>query len=79
MTREEMKAVDVCTVDQDKLKDIREIIVDETMPSEQRIKNYIEQVENPYCFRVGNVAVKVSFSDGGKSIEECLGHVLGSM
>ena len=71
MTLEEMKAVDVRTVDPETLVDIRTIHIDENLPKEERIRQYLEQVKNPYCFRVGDVVVKCSYSNDGVTLKDC--------
>lgn len=45
------------------LVDIRDITIDTSLPVEDRIKSYITQVKDPYCFRVGDVKVRVSYAD----------------
>lgn len=59
----EMAAVDIRSVNVEELVDITAI--DEHVPDEEqteRIRRFIQAVKNPYCFRVGNMAVKSSFS-----------------
>lgn len=70
MTLEEMKNVDVRTVDPDTLVDIRDIKIDENLPKEERIKEYLRQVKNPYCFKVGDMVVKCSYSNDGVTIRD---------
>lgn len=70
MTIEEMKNVDIRTVDSDTLVDVTTIKIDESLPKEERIKEYIRQVKNPYCFKVGDVVVKCSYSNDGVTLEE---------
>ena len=36
----------------------------------QEIKEYIRQVKNPYCFRVGDVVVKCSYSNDGVTLRD---------
>ena len=43
------------------LVDIRDVKIDKTLPTEERIKSYVKQIKNPYKFKVGDVIVKVSF------------------
>ena len=77
MTIEGMKAVDIQTVDPDTLVDITQISIDENLPKEQRIREYIRQVKNPYCYKVGDVIVKVRYSEtGNKSMNECFEKLL---
>ncbi len=67
-----MKQVDVCTVDRESLVDITKIQIDQNLPKEQRLEEFLKQVKNPYCYRCGKVVVKVSFSDTETTLEECL-------
>ena len=52
MTVEEMKAVDIRTVSRDDLVDIRDVVIDQEAPKEERIKSFLRQIRNPYCFKV---------------------------
>lgn len=67
---EEMRAVDVKSVDRNSLVDLQEIKIDHNKPIEQRIREFVSQVKNPYCFKVGDVVVKVAFNPEGLSFEE---------
>ena len=70
MTLEEMKSVDVRMVDRDSLVDVTQICIDEKLPKEERLKEFVRQVKNPYCFRVGQVVVKNVYSGDGVSLRE---------
>ena len=70
MTIEEMKSIDVRTVDTDTLVDISDVEVDESLPKDERIREYIRQVKNPYCFKVGDVVVKCSYSNDGVTLRD---------
>lgn len=54
------------------LVDIRDIVVDKKQPIENRILSFVEQVKNPYFFKVGNIAVKVNFNNNNASLQERL-------
>ena len=70
MSLEEMKNVDVRTVDRDSLVDINTIVIDESLSKEERAAEFLRQIKNPYCFRVGKVVVKNVYSNDGVSLEE---------
>ena len=70
MSIEEMKNVDVRTVDRDRLVDINEIEIDDSLPPKERAAEFLRQIKNPYCFRVGTVVVKNVYSDDGVSLQE---------
>lgn len=69
---EQMKNVDITKVDKDSLVDITEIYLDENLDQVERIERFIDQVKNPYAFRVGNVAVKVEYTPDGPPLSKCL-------
>ena len=70
MTVEEIKAVDIRTVDPETLVDVTTIIIDENLSKEERVKEYLRQVKNPYCFKVGDVVVKCSYSNDGVTLKD---------
>ena len=70
MTIEEMKAIDVRTVDPETLVDVTKIKIDENLSKEERVAEFLRQVKNPYCFRVGNMVVKNVYSNDGVSLRE---------
>ena len=69
---QEMAAVDIRTVDPTELKDITDVKIRKELPREERLKDYIQQIGNPYCYRSHGVTVKISFA-GDRTLEECLG------
>lgn len=74
MTVEEMKAVDIRSVSRDDLVDIRDVVIDQDAPKEERIKSFLRQIKNPYCFKVGNVVVKTTFADTDVTLDDRLEH-----
>ena len=69
---EEMRNIDVRTVNPATLRDIEDVTDDTSLPKAERLKSYIEQIGNPYCYRHGKYVVKVSYSNSGKTMEDCL-------
>ena len=76
MTIEEMKDVDVRTVDRDALADISGMEIDMSLPREERCRQFLEKVRNPYCYKVGDVVVKVRFADTDKTLDDRLEHYI---
>ena len=74
-----MKDVDIRTVDKADLVDIRDVRIDTGRPVRERMEDYIRQVHNPYCVKVGDAAVKVSFSGNGGSFEDRFEQMLAAM
>lgn len=38
----------------------------------ERICSYIDLVKNPYCYKVGNIVVKVDYTGGTLSLEDLI-------
>lgn len=51
--------------------DIATVKIDSTLDKEERIADYIQQIKNPYIFKVNGMTVKISFS-GKRKLEECI-------
>ena len=65
-----MAAVDIRTVNAEELVDITALEEDYSdKESADRARYFIQAVKNPYCFRVGEMAVKSSFS-GNVSLQQ---------
>lgn len=64
---EDMSHIKIKDVAPNLLQDILTVEVSGETAS-QRLESYLDQVGNPYCFRVGNTPVQISF----KSCEETL-------
>ena len=74
-----MKNVDIRTVDPTTLVDIRDVKIDKNLPQSERIRDFIRQIKNPYCYKCGKAIVKVSFSDSTATLEDRLEHYLNSL
>jgi len=72
MTLEHMRNTDVRTVDPAGLVDIRKVTVNTSLPRDERLLDYLEQIKNPYCFKCGKTVVKVSFADTEATLEDRL-------
>lgn len=67
---QEMKIADIMEIDRKELADIMQIEIDEKKPIEERIRDYIEQVGNPYIVKVGEYVVQFKYMDCKKSMEQ---------
>ncbi len=58
----------------DSLTDIRSIGIDITAAREERLRSFVEQIKNPYLFKVGNTVVRVNFC-GDKDFSSLLADI----
>lgn len=63
----------------DSLVDIRDVKIDRSMSVEDRMKSYVEQIKNPYMFKVGNTLVRVSYANTQATINDNFVNLLASM
>lgn len=61
------------------LVDIRDVKIDRSKPVEERMKSYVEQIKNPYLFKVGNTIVRVSYANTQATINDNFVSLLASM
>lgn len=61
------------------LVDIRDVKIDRSLPMEERVKSYVEQVKNPYMFKVGNTVVRVSYADTNKTMNDNFVNMIAAM
>lgn len=67
---EEMKNMDIRTVDKNKLVDLNTVVIDKSRPIAERVASFVQQIQNPYCFRVGDMAVKVVYQEEGPTFQQ---------
>lgn len=65
--------------DIDSLVDIKDVHIDPQLPQNERVKEFVRQIKDPYCFRDGNVIVKISFADTQITLEERLESFFSSL
>ncbi len=66
----ELADVNIESVNKEDLVDAGSFIFDTTVPMEQRAEKVIAAVKNPYCFRVGEMGVKLEFSEDAPSLQD---------
>jgi lysozyme family protein len=59
-------------IDRESLVDIQDISIDTTLPKEERMRDFIRQVKNPYLYRYGKYVVKIAFSETDITLEQRL-------
>ena len=47
----------------DDLVDIRDVKIDPSLPVEEKMRSYIQQIKNPCLYRYGDIIVRVSFAN----------------
>ena len=63
-----MSDVDIMQADRDALVDIRDIHIDSGKPVETKIREYMEQVHDPFLVKYGDYVIKINYADTEKSM-----------
>ena len=61
------------------LVDIDSVTIDTSLPIEERVKHYVEQVKTPYRFRAGNVIVNIEHKNNGLKLDNAIAAYLSSI
>lgn len=69
---ENMSKMSFDEIKKEDLTDINDIRIDRSLKPEERIMSYLSQVKNPYFLKKNGVAIKISFSDSGKTFQQCM-------
>ncbi|MDR1701856.1 MAG: hypothetical protein LBR56_03660 [Sporomusaceae bacterium] len=67
-----LAAVNIETVNKEDLVDVSGFTFDNAVPQEQRAARVLAMVKNPYCFRVGDLGVKLEFSEDAPALQDKL-------
>ena len=73
---EAMKSIDPRTVGRSTLMQRSSVRLDPSAPREERLRDFIQQIKNPYCYLDGKTVVKISFTNTATTIEDCLENYL---
>ena len=77
MKSKNRKQTESSLIDRHSLYDIRDIKVDKSLPPSERIQKYLDEVEDPYHFMVGDTKVAIRFT-GERSLNACVAGTLNA-
>ena len=61
------------------IKDINDLNIDSSLPKKERIKSYLEQMENPYVYEDNGTTVRLRFADTNESLTDRILSVANTM
>lgn len=65
-----LRETQITEVNKEDLVSLEDVDIDQTLPHEDRLTSFIEQIKNPYCFVVDGTIVKVTFSNSQESFTD---------
>ena len=63
----QMRNRDIRTIEQHELQELPRDAVEHGLPQEERLKNLLNKVGNPYCYLDNGIIVKLNFAPRGSS------------
>ena len=63
----QMESRDIRTIEQHELQELPQDAVEHGLPQEERLKNLLDKVRNPYCYLDNGIIVKLNFAPRGSS------------
>lgn len=66
-------------IDINEVDEITDIKVSKRKSSKDRILDFLNEVKNPYVFKLNGKLIKIGFSETNKTADECLTNVLKSL
>lgn len=62
----------------EKLRDINDVVIDRSLPVMERIISFIQQIGDPYFFKVGDTPVRVKFTKNANTFQESVEHLISN-
>ncbi len=62
--------MDIGKTDTKHLVDINALKFDNSLSKEKRISYIIKELQNPFCFRCGNMGIQIEFDDNAPPMDE---------
>ena len=75
----QMQEIEITDIDTSTLVNIENVKTDDSLPDDERLKSYLEQIRNPYCFICGDTPVRVRFVAPEKTLSQSLGNYFMSL
>lgn len=71
-----MKKFDITKVERTDLIDIRDVQINSNQKQDGKVKDFIRQIKNPYCYKYGDYIVKINFEDTEVTLTERLREII---
>lgn len=72
----ELASVDIQKVSKEDLVDVSSLHFDSAIPPHLRAAYILKATGNPYCFRVGELGVKLEFTDDAPPLQDAFSDLL---
>ena len=74
-----MEKITAQNADRSLLKDINDVVIDTSQPCNDRVRNYVKQIGNPYCYLDNGVVVEIGYADTQVSLRDGFFHMQATL
>ena len=67
------------TPQRDELKDLCSIVIDTNLPIQDRVRSFVQQIGDPYHYKVGDVVVTVTYTSDHGTLTDRFSEMLSLM
>ena len=67
-----LREIPVNDINKNDLVDISSVAINKHTSKDTAFLSCLDQVKNPYCFKCGEIVVKLQFSENGRTLQECM-------
>ena len=72
---EQCRCADLMACDPAQLVDLQDVHIDTALPVRKRLERFVQQVGNPYLFKVDGLVIKAVYAPGnGRRLTDALPH-----
>ena len=76
---EHEQGFDVRRADRAALRDLQKVVIDTKLPRRERMKSYLDQIGDPYCYVDDGVVVSIGYADTQVSLQDRLKSYVSSL
>ena len=67
-----LREIPVNDINKNDLVDISSVAINKHTSKDTAFLSFLDQVKNSYCFKCGEIVVKLQFSENGRTLQECM-------
>lgn len=76
MKLEKSKMAEINKINATEIDDVKNLKINSSISSNERIIEFIKKVKNPYIIKVGDTIVKMTYNSGNKEALECIKNIV---
>lgn len=76
MKLEKSKMAEINKINETEIDDVKNLKINSSISSNERIIDFIKKAKNPYIIKVGDTIVKMTYNSSNKQALECIKNIV---